>query len=115
LHNSYHSGNRLEVEVDRDDGRSTIRLAGELDTASVPLFSEALEGEWTIASIALVDLGRLTFADSTGIKALVEATRRAQSDGPQLLMTRPTGEVARLFELTGLHSVLPFATDEAGG
>jgi hypothetical protein len=30
-------------------------------------------------------------------------------------MTRPTGEVARLFELTGLHSVLPFATDEAGG
>jgi anti-anti-sigma factor len=111
LHTPHHSTGQLEVEVRRESGRTTITLTGELDLASVPLFTEALERERESAETALVDLAPLTFADSTGIKALVQAARNAASDGSRLLMTRPTGHVAQLFELTGLHLALPFAPD----
>ena len=107
----HHEGHRLSVEVEREGSTSTIRLAGELDLASAPLFQGVLEGERASAELAFIDLRDLSFVDSTGIKALVQAKREADAGGPKLLMSRPTGEVARLIELTGLHAVLPYAIE----
>jgi anti-sigma B factor antagonist len=106
----HHSLSRLEVDVWREGASTTIELRGELDLAGVPLLQEVLEREEKSGTArALIDLGRLDFVDSTGLRALLQAKRHADDDdGLKVAMSPPTGEVARLLELTGLRAVLPF-------
>jgi len=90
-------------------GRHTLVLSGELDLVS----STALEsmvlllcGEG-ITGVAL-DLSKLTFMDSTGLRAVLCAREVAESHGYEFLLVPGPKNIQRLFELTGLSQVLPF-------
>jgi anti-anti-sigma factor len=63
----------------------------------------------------VVDLTRTRFCDSAGIQVLVEAHRRAQAAGGQVLLATSGAAVPRIFALTGIDRVIPsFASlDEA--
>jgi anti-anti-sigma factor len=56
----------------------------------------------------LVDLEKLTFIDAAGLSVLVMAWRRSVSNGDRLRVTPGRGDVANLFDLTALDTVLPF-------
>jgi anti-sigma B factor antagonist len=63
----------------------------------------------------VVDLTRTRFCDSAGIQVLVEAHKRAQAAGGQVLLATSGAAVPRIFALTGIDRVIPsFASlDEA--
>jgi len=54
----------------------------------------------------VVDLTRTSFCDSAAIHALVDAHKRAQAEGGQVLLAVSGAAVPRIFELTGLDRVL---------
>jgi anti-sigma B factor antagonist len=56
----------------------------------------------------VLDLRELEFIDSTGLAVILRADTRAKNDGHVLRVLRPDGQVARIFELTGLDEVLAF-------
>ncbi len=60
-----------------------------------------------MASI-VVDLSGLTFMDSTGIRVLIMANARSRDDGNRLALLRGPAAVQRVFELSGVDSLLPF-------
>jgi anti-anti-sigma factor len=103
---------KFEAATEIDRLRWTIRLEGELDSATVPILKEelrsALDSE---AKTLVIDLERLSFIDSTGIEALVVAHRAADRDNHELVFRRPTGDVARTLVLVGLDTVLPIVED----
>ena len=70
------------------DGVATIALSGELDLAAVPILTENLAPfEGNGVSTIVLDLQDLTFIDSSGLLAFVEARRRALSNGDRLVMS----------------------------
>jgi anti-sigma B factor antagonist len=86
------------------DGRGvSLALHGELDLGSAPELDRQLrEIERTRPERLVIDLSGLRFMDSTGLASIVEAQRLAEADGRALVLRRPTNQVQRLFELTGI-------------
>jgi anti-anti-sigma factor len=103
---------QFQLEEISEPPRTTLRLAGELDSATVPQLEVAFErAVQTDDEEIVVDLERLTFIDSTGLQAFVAAHRRFDGDGPSLLVRRPSNEVARVFTLVGLDKLLRIVED----
>jgi anti-sigma B factor antagonist len=61
----------------------------------------------------VVDMTRTRFCDSAGIQALIEAHKRAQATGGQVLLAMSGAAVPRIFELTGVDRVIPSFTSLA--
>jgi anti-sigma B factor antagonist len=82
-------------------------LAGELDGATAVILSEQLrqltadlDGDLT------VDIGLITFIDSTGLSLLISLHNQVRALGRTLTVADPTPMARRLFEITGLDQVL---------
>ena len=78
-----------------------IQPTGELDLATCPLFEQALKGAQDDASVVSIDLQELTFVDCAGLTAIVHAAARAAATKKRLILVGATGQVERLFDLTG--------------
>jgi len=99
----------LGLRSEREGETHVVELLGELDLAGAPaLEEELLRVEATDATAIVIDVRRLEFIDSTGIRLLVMAADRCH-DGARLTLLRGPGQVHRVFELTGLAARLPFA------
>jgi anti-sigma B factor antagonist len=103
---------RLTVQLFTDPGGVTLRLAGELDleTAS-ELDRQLADIAETQVTRLLIDLGAVTFMDSTGLSSILRAHRSAGSNGHTLVLRRGSNQVQRLFELTGMNDRLTFEDD----
>jgi anti-anti-sigma factor len=103
---------QLEVQQVVSDGVHRLMLSGELDLASTPLLEEAvssLDGEGI--SAVVLDLSRLSFMDSTGVRATLDTHELCERRGYRFSLVPGPAQVQRLFELTGLLDVLPFGPD----
>ena len=85
-----------------------ITSANDLRTA---LADAAARGRNTF----VVDLSLTRFCDSSGLRALVAAHRRAQAEGGEMLLVVPDTAVLRVLAITGMDQEIPnFASlDEA--
>lgn len=75
-----------------------VEAAGELDTATVPRLRACLDAGTPHVA---VDLGGLTFVDSSGIEVLVRARKRT-SGSLHLVGVRRSRAVTRVLDLFGL-------------
>jgi anti-anti-sigma factor len=98
------------IAADRDDRRARLVLGGELDMAARFQAEQALDRLLAEPVEQLVvDLGEVTFVDSTGMGLVLEVHDRSRSEGFKLRLLRGPDEVQRVFELAGVADVLPFA------
>jgi len=96
----------------RDGDTHVITLAGELCLVSAAGLEQKLRAaEQTPVQTIAVDLRKLTFIDSTGIRVLVHAQRRSWQDGNRLVLVRGAAGVRRIFELCGLADRLAFVDE----
>ena len=89
-----------------------VQVRGELDLSTSPQLGDALERELDAGRSVVVDLSRVTFIDSTALNTLVGALRSCESNGGALLLSgNLPAQVSRVFEITGLDTVLPIAEE----
>ena len=98
----------FEVHESVRDGRHALVLSGELDLAVAAGLETTLLGLCGegVSGIEL-DLSRLTFMDSTGLRAVLRAQELCAERGYDFLVIPGSGQVRRLLELTGTTNVLP--------
>lgn len=93
----------------QDGGRAFVRLIGELDLAAVGRAQDAIaQAEQREPTLLEVDLSTLVFMDSTGLRLLLQARRRALDDGRRLVVHRGPQAVQRVFEITALTPLFEF-------
>lgn len=80
-----------------------VEVAGELDLQAVPL----LDTLGTDPCFVVLDLQEVTFMDCSGVRALLEARRRAVAAGGSLHLAAPSQHVRTLLRLTHLGRALP--------
>lgn len=99
----------LTISSRRDGHTHTIGLVGELDLATVDgMHRELARVEATDAIAIVIDLSGLTFIDSSGARLLYLAHARLAGD-ERLSLLRGPAAVQRVFELSGIQRLLPFA------
>jgi len=85
------------------DGSPVIAAAGEIDVATAPDLTAALDGMIERGAKAIsVDMEHVTFIDSSGLGALVAALKKAQQTDATLTLVHLTGSARKVFEITGL-------------
>jgi anti-sigma B factor antagonist len=100
------------VEVEREDGTAVVSAAGELDAYAAPDLAAAfvrVTGEDRL----IVDLGAVSFLDSTALGVVVRTIRAVDERRDRARIVLPTGPARRIFEITTLDRVLPVAHDRA--
>jgi anti-sigma B factor antagonist len=96
----------MKITEDRSGGVMVIRpMHARLDASSAPALREALierisRGELSI----VVDLGEVTFMDSSALGALIAAAKRLGPTGT-IGVAAMTGPVAKLFSVTRMDRV----------
>jgi anti-sigma B factor antagonist len=88
--------------IDRNDGATVVRLAGELDLYNAQIVREALLRccEETPERL-IVDLSDVKFIDSTALGVLIEARTRMQNRRG-FMLAAPGLETRRALEISGL-------------
>ena len=96
-----------EVVPERDVVR--VRPIGALDMATAPVLEQQLE-ELREAGFRqlIVDLGGLSFMDSTGLRLALKWHEAAERDGFQIGFAPGPPAIQRVFELTGMSEHVPF-------
>ncbi|MGA9859760.1 MAG: STAS domain-containing protein [Solirubrobacteraceae bacterium] len=95
----------LRSEAVQSGATTILRLDGELDLATEPELDACLQhvlagGAQSVA----VDLRRLTFMDSSGIRAFISAERTCRERGVRFVLIRGSAAIDRLLALCGLDS-----------
>jgi anti-anti-sigma factor len=105
----------LEVTTEDRNGLAHVALSGELDLSSVAKVQEELRRvEATSPATLVVDLSKLTFLDSTGLRCIVTADERARAAGRRVVIVRGPNAVQRVFAITRLDDRLEMVDDVAG-
>ena len=87
----------LSIEIDSD---GAVVVHGDIDMAGGPVLEAALvpcEGSEPI----VIDLADVSFIDSSGLRSLLEAVRRARTRDTEVVLRAVGPEVSRLLEITG--------------
>ncbi len=107
----------LHVDVAREQHRVRLALRGELDLASSSILEDAVSRACTEGVTELVlDIGALTFIDSTGLRAILMSRTNCERAGCSFAVApapddvRP--QVRRLLQVTGLLARLPFGAED---
>lgn len=82
----------------------TISVAGDIDMAAGPILEEAMlrqEAQLGVGGDLVVDVEGVQFIDSSGLRSLLAAARRASARSARLELQAVGPEVIRLFEITG--------------
>jgi anti-anti-sigma factor len=91
----------LEVRI---EGDARVVVCGELDMATSPQLTTAVESVGSGSQRVVVDLSDVTFIDSSGISALALARARLGTVGVVLVLGPASAQVESVLRITGLES-----------
>ena len=96
---------QVEVTVPAE-GHAVVAPAGELDLHATPQFKEVLLQVISDGALrVVVDLGEVTFIDSTALGVLISGVMRLRGADGSLDVVCPNERIRRIFEISGLDHV----------
>ena len=101
------------LTVSSDDGVRVVAVRGELDLDTMSELNAALAADEGLAA-TVIDLRGLTFIDSSGVSGVLAASRRARDAGSRLACVPGQPQIQRVFELTGVDTVLEWVDGPNG-
>jgi len=88
-------------------GTSTVFLSGEIDLERSPAARKTLLDTLARKQALVVDLGGVTYIDSSGIASLVEAYQKARTSNLGFTLAEVGPPVMRVLSLARLDKVFP--------
>ncbi len=96
------------ITLEQDGAGAVLWLKGDVDAPVVEDF-EASNPE--TVPVDVVDVGDMTYIDSSGLGFLVRWARASSGAGRTLLLRRPTRRFDQVLDLTGLTPLFPHRQD----
>ncbi|MEX2553372.1 MAG: STAS domain-containing protein [Actinomycetota bacterium] len=86
-----------------------LLLVGELNSSSAPTLERCIrDHESEGCAKQILDLGGLSFIDSTGLRALVRVAKSAGESGWSLRVVNARGSVGKVLKVTDMESVFSY-------
>ncbi|MFD0354047.1 STAS domain-containing protein [Streptomyces sp. NPDC127110] len=101
--------NAFDVDVTmRPDGAAvTVTVAGELDLATCPRVTRAIDGIPLAGRTLTLELSAVTFMDPTGLNMLLGLRERARAEGGTLDLAGVPEQAQNVLDLTGTGELFP--------
>jgi anti-anti-sigma factor len=90
------------LTIDIDEGGAIV-VHGDIDMAGGPVLEAAILQREDDQQL-VIDLDDVSFIDSSGLRSLLGASRRARTRGGEVVLRSVGPEVARLLDITGTTS-----------
>ena len=104
----------MEMSVDALQGGITrIRLAGRMDFEASAEIDEAFMASARAAQALLIDLSKVTFLGSMGIRAFISAAKAVRGRGGKMVLFRPELDVTKVLTTCGTDTLIPIYYDLA--
>jgi anti-sigma B factor antagonist len=102
----------MKIETQDMGNGSLVRVSGEVDMSNSPTVRDSLMGlvKDKVPAI-VVDLGAVSYMDSSGIATLVEGLQETTSYGGKFRIAGLTDKVKQVFELARLTDVFEIYDD----
>jgi anti-anti-sigma factor len=103
----------VEIKRETAPGAVVYRISGDINAATGPNLDSALAASES-SSRLIMDMRDVAYVSSAGLRVIVQAAKRAKAakGGVAIFGLRPL--VQEVFDLSGLGTVIPIASDEAG-
>lgn len=102
------------IETERIGSNLIVRVDGELDLETSPIFREKVESklnQYEMIKHLILDLGKVNFIDSSGLGAILGRFKRLSQQGGRLSAVNVSPQVQRIFELSGLLKIMKIYSD----
>jgi len=100
------NGSPLKISVSKMTDGTLMVLAGELDASTaLHLRDKFVDVTEQLQGDLVLDIGLLTFIDSSGLALLITEHKRLQAQGHELLIFGPSPMARRVFEITGWTTI----------
>ena len=87
---------------------AVLQVTGELDVYTAPFLRDRMRDLTAVGVLHVIaDLRRVDFLDSTGLGVLVGGLKRFREHGGSLAPVVTKTSILKIFQITGLTSVLP--------
>jgi len=97
----------IVTRIERDDGATTIVLAGELDLSTIVELQHALEAECSSSPSRLViDIAAVEFIDSAALHLFITTSNQLADGGGSLEIVQVPERLRRIFSITKLDALL---------
>jgi anti-anti-sigma factor len=99
----------IAIESGADEqGRAVLTVTGAIDLQTrEQLVAAGRHALGTGPTALVLDLGEVTFIDSSGLGALVELGHNATDEGGALVIRNPAPRVVRILDTSGLRDAWP--------
>ena len=104
----------MPLSIVCNDANGSVRcvIEGELDLASQDAaLAELIPAIERSGESVILDLARVEFIDSTGLRVLIACQQQAAEAKTRLLIASPSNAVQQIFDLTKLNDRFEFAED----
>lgn len=104
---------KLDFETTRNGTAAIVRPVGELDLSGAAILEAELDrlAENPEIGSVVLDMRRLEFMDSSGLRLVVVADMKAREAGRRFCLVRGDETVHRVFEITRMSDRLDFVDD----
>ncbi|SMD25946.1 STAS domain-containing protein [Kibdelosporangium aridum] len=97
----------LAWDVDLDEQTTVVHVVGEIDIETQELFDAAVRAGLDGPSpLVILDLAKVTFLGSIGLRILILAHNEADETGRVLRVVEGSSAVQRVMAITGLNQIL---------
>lgn len=103
----------MDIDFSKEDNVVVCAVSGEVDMYAAPDFHEKYRSHAAKESGSpfVIDLGRATYLDSSGIGVLFQIFSDARSRRVGFCICNVTGMVEKLFKLSRMSSILPIESN----
>ncbi len=102
----------MQTNVVAGEGYSVIQLIGKLDSDTAvkvdTVFTETMESQTQL----LLDLSKLKYISSAGLRILLLAAKRVQQKGGRIVLFSLQPNVKEIFDISGFSSMFSICDDK---
>jgi anti-anti-sigma factor len=96
----------LDFRVSEVDNVTLVEVSGRVDSMNAGELGEALSEQLSRGSTQIVlDLAKVSYMSSAGLRELVTAYRKLQDASGDLRLARPSSRVMDVLEMSGLDTI----------
>ena len=95
----------MNIESNKNGNALTLALEGRLDTITAPQLEATLKTALPGVEALVLDLGKLEYISSAGLRVLLSAQKIMMRQG-EMKLTHVGEEIMEIFEVTGFSEIL---------
>jgi len=102
----------MEINEEKRNGVSVLRLSGRLDAVSSAEAANALEAALDAGNGVVVSMEGLDYISSSGLRVLLKTAKRAHSEKKGFCLASLGESVREVFDVSGFSALLDIAETE---